>query len=108
MTVFFHILSRDDWARAQAAGRYEPPSLAEEGFIHFSTREQVVPTAERYYAGRDDLVLLVVDEGRVQPPVRYEPARGEMFPHVYGPLNLDAVREVVPFVRDGGTFVPPA
>jgi uncharacterized protein (DUF952 family) len=103
----FHLIARDDWAAAQAAGAYAPPSLEAEGFIHFSTREQLLRSAARFYAGRDDLMVLVVDEQRVGPPVRYEPAHGELFPHVYGALNLDAVEEALPLRRDGDAFVMP-
>jgi uncharacterized protein (DUF952 family) len=103
----FHLVAREDWALAQAAGTYAPPSLGTEGFIHFSARDQVLRSAARFYAGRDDMLVLVVDEARVGPAVRYEAAHGELFPHVYGALNLDAVEEALPLSRDGDTFVLP-
>ena len=103
----FHLVARDDWASAQATGSYAPLSLGTEGFIHFSTRDQVLRSAARFYAGRDDMLVLVVDEARVCPPVRYEAAHGELFPHVYGALNLDAVEEALPLSRDGDAFVMP-
>lgn len=103
----FHLIARADWASARAAGAYAPPSLEAEGFIHFSTRDQLPRSAARFYAGRDDLMVLVVDEARVGPPIRYEPAHGELFPHVYGALNLDAVEEALPLRWDGGAFVMP-
>ena len=106
-TIIFHILGEADWASAQAAGAYAPPGLAVEGFIHFSTRAQVLRSAARFYAGRDDLVLLAVDEAKVRPPVKYEPAHGQLFPHVYGPLNLDAVATAARLERRGETFVLP-
>jgi uncharacterized protein (DUF952 family) len=115
MAAILHIATRADWDAARAAGRYEPASLAREGFVHCSTAAQVVATADRYFRGRADLVLLVIDAARVD--VRYEaavpldggPARPELFPHVYGPLALDAVRGVVAFPCGAdGRFALPA
>jgi len=97
MSFIYHIASAADWARAQAAGEYTTSTvgrtLAEEGFIHASTAKQVAPVANMFYQGRPELVLLVLDPGRVQPEIRFEPVPGwdEPFPHIYGPLNTDAV-----------------
>jgi uncharacterized protein (DUF952 family) len=68
-------------------------TLAEEGFIHASTADQVASVANMFYKGVPGLVVLVIDVGRVEPEVRYEdvPEFGQPFPHVYGPLNTDAV-----------------
>jgi glutathione S-transferase len=93
----YHIATRADWEQAQAAGEYTRSSvdktLAEEGFIHASTAQQVAPVANMFYHGRPDLVLLVLDTGRVRPQIRFEPVPGwdDPFPHIYGPLNTDAV-----------------
>lgn len=72
-------------------------TLAEEGFIHASTAELVAPVANMFYKGVPGLVVLVIDVGRVEPSVRYErvPEFGQPFPHIYGPLNIDAVVEAV-------------
>lgn len=72
-------------------------TLAEEGFIHASTAELVAPVANMFYKGVPGLVVLVIDAGRVEPGVRYErvPEFGQPFPHIYGPLNIDAVVEAV-------------
>jgi uncharacterized protein (DUF952 family) len=74
-------------------------TLDEVGFIHCSRAEQVAGVAERFYRGQTGLVLLTIDENLVGPEVRYEavPDSGERFPHVYGPLNTDAVVAVAPF-----------
>jgi uncharacterized protein (DUF952 family) len=118
MAIILHITTRADWEAAHAAGRYQPASLAHEGFIHCSTPAQTVGTANRWFRGCTDLVLLCIDESRVAVPVRYEapaPVVGtpdaradERFPHLYGPLALDAVVQVVPFScdRDGGFTLP--
>jgi uncharacterized protein (DUF952 family) len=102
MSVIYHIATAADWARAQAAGEYTASTLgrtlAEEGFIHASTAEQVAPVANMFYQGQPDLVLLVLDTGRVGPRIRLEPVPGwdEPFPHIYGPLNTDAVVQTRP------------
>ena len=101
--VIFHIAEREAWDAAVAAGEYTVStrgrSLAEQGFIHMSTRVQVDGVAGRFYAGVDDLVLLHVDESRLTAPLQYDAVPGtvDSFPHLYGPLNVDAVVAVEPF-----------
>ncbi len=94
--VIYHIISRADWETASQQGSYRAASLASEGFIHFSTRRQVPRTLAKFYAGRSGLVLLCVEVDRLKSELRYEEADGQLFPHLYGPLNLDAVIEVLP------------
>ena len=102
--LIYHIATRADWERALADGEYTrstvDKTLAEEGFIHASQSSQVAGTANKFY--RDvagDLVLLVIDPGLLRAEVRYEDVPGAElpFPHVYGPLNVDAVIEARPF-----------
>lgn len=99
--LIYHILPRTNWEQAQAAGLYSATSLATEGFIHASAREQVADTANRFYRGQPNLVLLVIDTDKVKPEVRYDPVdiHGALmhFPHIYGPLNMDAVIDVRDF-----------
>lgn len=92
-----HITTHEAWAEARRSGEYRTESLRTEGFIHCSTPAQVEATAERYYLGHRDLILLVIDPARVQAPLKFEEARGLLFPHIYGPLNLDAVQRTVDF-----------
>ena len=94
--MIFHIAQQIDWQTAEKAGTYDIPGLHEEGFIHCSTAEQVVRTANRLFLGRRDLVLLEIDETLVVPKVIFE-GRLEKFPHIYGPINLNAVTKVHPF-----------
>ena len=97
MTVIYHIAAASDWDQAQRDGQYTMSTrgrtLAEEGFIHASTAAQAAPVANAFYQGVPDLVLLVIDTERVGPELRYElvPGQPDPYPHIYGPLNLDAV-----------------
>lgn len=101
MPVIVHMATRDAWQSAQEAGTYRAPSLESEGFIHFSTPVQIIRVANAIYVGRTDLVLLVVDPLALTAELRYEASvhedSAELFPHLYGPLNLDAVKLVLPF-----------
>lgn len=105
----FHLALRAEWLRARTAGSYDRStvdrSLAEEGFVHCSFAEQVQATADRFYRGRDDVVLLRIDPDRLDVTVRVEavPGSGQAFPHVYGPLPVGAVVAVdpVPVGADG-------
>jgi len=113
--TIFHITERESWASAQAAGEYVAESLSVQGFIHASTREQVVETANLFYGGQDGLVLLCIDPAKLRVPLRWEAASNVghrddagSFPHIYGPLNLDAVTDLVDFpCRVDGTFELP-
>ncbi|HEV7753501.1 MAG TPA: DUF952 domain-containing protein [Baekduia sp.] len=98
------------WAEAQAAGSVVSPSLAEEGFIHCSTAEQVEATANRIFRGRGDLLVLVVDADRLTAPLKWERATdvGEDFPHVYGPIDVAAVVDVVAMPEGDEGYVLPA
>lgn len=111
MSTILHILSRSDWAHAQAVGTYHATSIDSEGFIHFSTAAQVQQTANNYYQGHNDLVVLVIDTDKIQHELKWELAsNGQKFPHVYGELNLDAVMRVVdlPMQLDGSFKIDPA
>ena len=88
--IVFHITDRAAWHQAVAAGTYRAPSLDTEGFIHCSTREQIPGTLARFFAGRTDLVLLFIDETRTGAELRWE----DGFPHLYGPLPVNAVVDV--------------
>lgn len=108
----YHITSRTAWEAAQTAGAYTAASLASEGFIHLSKVDQVLRVANAIYRNQTGLVLLVVDTQRVTHEIRWEPGTDkpdELFPHIYGPLNLDAVTRVVDFPPnpDGSFSLPP-
>lgn len=107
--MILHITSKQEWSDAQTNGAYTAPSLTSEGFIHFSTDKQALNVANAFYRGRTDLVMLVVDETRLSSEVKWEAPAGppadsisqaDLFPHVYGPVNLDAVTSVLEFPPD--------
>lgn len=93
----YHMTAASAWQAAQQSS-YEHPSLQSEGFIHCSYRDQLLETARVHYTGRSDLVLLCIEPTRLKPELKVEQSRsGAMFPHLYGPLNLDAVEQTLPF-----------
>lgn len=103
-----HLAVAAEWERARSVGSYErstiDTSLQQEGFIHCSFAHQVQATADRYYRGRDDIVLLRVDPDLLDVEVVVEEASsGERYPHVYGPIPVAAVTsaEPVPLAPDG-------
>ena len=115
----FHLALADEWEQARSTGTYQRStvgrSLAEEGFIHCSFAAQVQATADRYYGGRTDVVLLRIDPARIAAEVRVEQVPGgERFPHVHGPIPVAAVvaADAVPVRGDGRldvlALVPPS
>ena len=113
--VILHILRRSELEQARRAGSYTPPSLENEGFIHCSTEHQVVETANLFFGGQGDLVIIVIDASRLTAELKHEAPASMgherthgLFPHLYGPLNLDAVVAVHEFPCDAeGRFEMP-
>ena len=109
--TILHMAPRDGWEAAVAAGSdYRDPSLDAEGFIHCSTVEQVLIPANERFAGRSDLVLLVIDPNQVPAPTVFEDCyeSGHSFPHIYGPIPIASVINVVAFpCSPDGTFQLP-
>jgi uncharacterized protein (DUF952 family) len=106
-SYIYHITTQEDWNAAQTADAYTTESLAREGFIHCSRRDQILATAVRFYSKRTGLMLLCIDPRAVIAPIRNENLEGgeTLFPHIYGPLNLSAVLMAVPFpAQADGSF----
>ncbi len=114
-----HVTTRKAWIDATRLGKYTAPSLEEDGFIHASTVSQLLPVAAKFYKGRNGLVLLAIDPKRLASEVKWEPPtggppagvpEGDAFPHIYGPINLDAVVQVIDFKpgENGEFSLPPA
>lgn len=106
----YRLVRAEDWRQAVAEGVYRGAEHDRaDGFIHLSTATQVEGTAEKHYAGTPDLVLLTLDAERLDGTVKWEPSRGgELFPHLYGVVPVEAVlgAEAVPLDRDGGFVFP--
>jgi uncharacterized protein (DUF952 family) len=103
--VILHLLSAHEWAALADADEYAPPSLASEGFIHCTGDDDLMlEVANLFYTQLDDALVLSIDEHDLHAEVRWEPPDDRpglpLFPHVYGPLNLDAVVGVRRLVRD--------
>ncbi|MYR05800.1 DUF952 domain-containing protein [Gordonia sp. SID5947] len=112
--VLLHLCTHGEWAEARRSGFRNPSSVADDGFIHLSTPDQVHLPANRLFAGRDDVVLLVIDADRLSAPVVWEPGAPDdpesmRFPHLYGALPTDVVVEARPYTPNAdGAFAPPA
>lgn len=110
MENILHITTGVAWAKAKTNGEYRASSLETQGFIHGSFRSQVVPVANYIFKMQSDLVLLELDPGKLNSPVKLEDLlnEGELFPHIYGPINIEAVVAVHPFnCSNGGSFELP-
>lgn len=96
------MVQRDEWTAAKLTGLYRPEAFDAEGFIHCSTPAQVIAVANRHYPGQSGLVLLYIDSDKVDAEIVYENLYGgqELFPHIYGALNVDAVTRVEDFEPD--------
>jgi uncharacterized protein (DUF952 family) len=107
-----HAAPRSAWSAAQGQGAYSADTLAGQGFIHCSKAGQILRVANSLYHGQHGLVLLVIDPGRLTSELRWEPGAdlpSERFPHVYGPIDLEAVARVLAFEPgpDGSFALPP-
>lgn len=106
MATTFHLTPKDCWSKQRTGQTYTPEPFATEGFIHCTDGEDnVVAVGNRYYAGVPrEMICLVIDCNAVKSEIRYEDP-DKIYPHIYGPLNTDAVREVREVVRaEDGTF----
>jgi len=109
MGVILHIAKLEQWEKAQLEGIYRIDTLDLKGFIHCSTSEQIVKVANDMFPGQKGLVLLCIDTSKVQSGIRYECAgTEELYPHIYGPLNINAVIKVANFEaqKDGKFRLP--
>lgn len=111
MALVYKICSVSLWNEAARSGIFPgaPVDIAD-GYIHFSTAEQVRETASRHFAGQDDLVLVAVEDSALGPDLRYEASRGgALFPHLYGPWRIETAAWVLPLPigPDGTHRFPP-
>lgn len=110
MTIVYKICPEALWRDAERAGVFRGSEHdRRDGFIHFSTAEQLAETAARHFAGQHDLLLISVDAERLGRALRWEPSRGgALFPHLYGDLDLHSVMKVtrLPLGSDGRHTFP--
>ena len=118
--MIYHITGRSNWANAQATGLYRAPSLESEGFIHCSSRDQILPVANSMFRGQRNLLILCIEESELGSQVLWEapvhpsaslkpPATDDdSFPHVYGPIEVVAVKRVADLAESDGGFELPA
>jgi len=108
MGIILHITKREQWEEAKLGKTYCGDTLDSEGFIHCSTPTQVIRVANALFCAKKGLVILCIATAKVQPEIRYEGSEGELYPHIYGPLNTDAVIKVLDFEpRKDGMFTLP-
>ena len=108
--MIFHITTQMAWGDAKKSGEYRAASLLTEGFIHCSTLAQVLPVANNFYKDQEELILLTIEDTLLSSDLKWEAPsggppppgvpEGDPFPHIYGPINLDAVVSVSDLTRD--------
>lgn len=115
--MIYHITLRATWIEARKRGEYRAVSLEDEGFIHCSTNSQILPIVDKFFKGQRNLLLLVIDPSLLSSELKWEPPSGgappgvpdnDLFPHIYGPINLEAVVKTVDLesLPDGSYDLP--
>ena len=92
--LIYHIATQNEWDDHASAATYAPLAHEKDGFIHCCDLHQLEPVANQYFPGRDDLVVLELVPTKLEPETRFEQSGEEKFPHVYGPINKDAINRV--------------
>ena len=97
----YHVISQKDWESLGETKYYSPQSLLDEGFIHFSFKDQISGVIDRYYKNQTGLAVLKVEVNKIKSRLEFEnvPDIG-LFPHLYGALNIDSVVGVFPLIID--------
>lgn len=103
MTIIYKIIDRDEWDAARTCGRYSGSrDDRRDGFIHFSTAQQLRETAARHFADQGNLMLLAIDDADLKSTLKWEASRaGALFPHLYAVLPLTSVTRSWPLPLDG-------
>jgi uncharacterized protein (DUF952 family) len=93
----YHVTTQKEWEQAKMNGEYKPAGFDTEGFIHCSIERQVPGVLDRFYKGQTGLIKLKIEKAKLQRPLLFELATDldELFPHIYGALNLDSVVEEI-------------
>lgn len=109
MLFILHVTDKSSWNRAVKEGLYEDKSLDTKGFIHCSDPAQITKVVHKNFRNKEDLEILVIDPSKLESIVKYEPSEnGDMYPHVYGPINTEAVIRTIDFSTNSkGEFLLP-
>ena len=111
MSIILHITTSREWKKTQARGCYRGDTLSTQGFVHCTEMAHLLAVADRWFGGRRNLVLLCIETEKVDATIRYENLEGGevLFPHVYGPVALEAIVSVFPLDPgpDGRFSFPP-
>lgn len=105
--LLFHITTRDKWKQYQKDGNYEPESFESNGFIRCFTGDQIEDAANRLFPDKDEILLIVIDVSIIREEVKYkeDEETGEKFPHILGPLSINAVIDKIDIkAEDNGKF----
>lgn len=104
--MIYHIAVLTDFETIEKNGNYRPNSFLEDGFIHCSTRSQIITVANRFYKNRKDLILLEIDENKLDSQLIFENLEGvsELFPHIYGEISSRAIIRFSPFADSSSGF----
>ncbi len=102
--LLLHVCPREEWLQAQQVGKFQDRSLYQDGFIHCSQPEQILDVANRFYQGIPNLVLLWLDPRKLNSKIHWEFTDGILFPHIYGPINQEAVIRVTDFKPEADGF----
>lgn len=108
--LIYKVVSADEWVAATEKGAFLGAAIdLADGYIHFSTAEQLRETVEKHFAGQPDLVLVAVDAEGLGKDLKWEPSRGgALFPHLYCPLTMDSVvmSADMPLGKNGQHLIP--
>lgn len=110
----FHIVPKAEWEQSKKDGSYSPISLSNEGFVHCSRTDQLIKVANSFYKGQPNLIIIRIEVEKLSAEVKTEPPleapnSGVLFPHIYGPVNIDSVDKEIEFpCLDDGTFELPS
>ena len=109
-TLIFKVVSAQEWSVAIEQGEFLGAAIdLTDGYIHFSTADQLRETVEKHFAGQSDLLLVSVDADSLGDELKWEPSRGgALFPHLYAPLSMECVvmSTVMPLGEDGKHIIP--
>ena len=105
--AIYLLSSNAEYQQALSAGKLTRDSLTSEGFIHATPKSQLNRLANKYYKDKEQPLILIVDKELVIPEIKWEPASDGLYPHIYGPLNINAVTRVekISLNEDGNFYL---